>query len=281
MGIAQRPAIYSRHKKGLQMITIVLPISRPDYLKQLFARLEFLDYPSSEVNLLSYVDGNQQLFELARNLTVASKFAEKLCVYRSKGMPNVGSVKGRRRRIAAIHNEIKGLLNKTDYVFLLEDDTIPPRDALTKLVRLHADHPYAGLVSGIELGRWGWPHIGAWNCDDVYEPKKITSIPLTTGVVEVDATGLYCCLMKFKTYMDHHFEPFEDLLGPDVNFGIKHRREGLVNYVDQSIQCTHLTKRGAITIASTDVVQVEIFQSDISKTGWLMRAFGQEPMQLE
>ena len=68
------------------MITIVVPISRVDYLARFFVRLEMLDCDSEKTNLLCYVDGPLELYQKVRNYIVNSKFKNKLCVYRRKGI---------------------------------------------------------------------------------------------------------------------------------------------------------------------------------------------------
>lgn len=237
-------------------ITIVLPISRSDYLKRIFARLDMMPCSREDVHLFTYVDGDQRLFEVARNLTVASKFSQKLCVYRSKGMANVGSVRRRRERISAIHNEIKQYINASDYMLLLEDDTLTPFDTIGRMISSALDYPHAGLISGTEIGRWGWEHIGAWRVNDVYNISHIESIPKETGIREVDATGLYTCLIRSDLYMKHRFEPFDIILGPDFNLGIELRKSGYKNYIDFDIQCAHMTQKTDITVSKSNIVQV-------------------------
>lgn len=250
------------------MVTIVLPVSRDTFLQRIFANLDSLVCISAETNLLVYVDGDLNLYEKARNLTVNSKFAQKLCIYRRKGMPNVGSVRSRRVRIADIHSEFKALIDKCDYIFLLEDDTLMPTTTLAVLLKHYSTHPFAGFISAIEIGRWGFTHIGAWKVDDIYNPKQITSVPNGEGLVEVDAAGFYCCLVKYENYMRHDFKPFEDILGPDVNFGIELRKIGLKNYIDYSLHCKHLTIKDEITFLNTDIVQV---QFDKEGEKWSMK----------
>lgn len=232
--------------------------------------LDMLECDSETTNLLVYVDGDFNLYQKARNLTVATRFKEKLCQYRRKGLPNVGSVRSRRTRIADIHAEVKEMIDKCDYVFLLEDDTVIPLNTLKVLLKNYSDYPYAGFISGVELGRWGYTHIGAWKVDDIYNVKRITSIPNDNSnpLVEVDAAGFYCCLIKRENYMNTDFKPFENILGPDVDFGIKLRQSGLKNYVNYGLHCKHLTKHGEITFINSEIVQVEF-----NKVGekWEMR----------
>lgn len=246
------------------MVTIIIPVSRDDYLKRLFGQLEVLSCNPEEVNLLVYVDGDLRLFEKARNLTVMSKFKERLCVYRKKGLANVGSVLRRRQRISDIHNELKTKFNyvaEYDYVFLIEDDTLVPPDALEVLMKDLQENPNAGFVSGVELGRWGFLHVGAWFVDDVNNPMEIVSLPEQEGIVEVDAAGLYCCLMKTSTYINHTFQPYEKILGPDFDFGLALKRQGKQNYVNFDIQCIHMSKKEDITFEG-HIIRVKFTKED-------------------
>ena len=255
------------------MVTIIIPVSRPDYLKRLFGQLELLFCNPAETNLLVYVDGDLNLYEKARNYTVMSKFSEKLCVYRRKGLPNVGHMASRRKRIADIHNEIKANLNYTpeyDFVYLIEDDTLVPPDSLEKLMEGFKDHPEAGFISGVELGRWGFLHVGAWETDNVDYPSVITSLPEKEGLVEVDASGLYCCLVRANVYNDHFFKPFEKVLGPDVDFGFELRKKGYKNYVNFDVQCIHMDKKEDIDFTG-DVIQVRFTRQN---QGWELEELG-------
>jgi len=83
----------------------------------------------------------------------------------------------RRERIANIHNQIRGLISDdTDWIFSIEDDGILPENALSWLVNDVQNYPAVGLVTGVELGRWGVPYVGAWRVDDVMKARKITSM---------------------------------------------------------------------------------------------------------
>lgn len=250
------------------MITIIMPVSRPDFLKRIFVQLELLDCDRSNTNLLCYVDGSLELFQETRNLVVNSKFREKLCVYRRKGIGSVSSVHRRRERISAIHNEIKTLINKTDYVLLIEDDTLIPLDTITKFHNLAMMKKYFGFITGVQIGRWGYKHIGAWIVDDIYNINQITSIKKGQGIEEVDGAGLYCCFTTKENYIKNLFKPFENILGPDFDFGINLRRWGLKNYIDHSIHCDHLNKKETIQVFNSEVIRVRFDRDENEQFGW-------------
>lgn len=255
------------------MVTIIMLISRAQYLKRIFTRLEMLECDKDQTNLITYVDGDLQLFTRARDFTQNSKFRERLCIYRKKGNPNVGSVTRRRLRIAELHNELKAELGPSDYFFIIEDDTLFPYHALKTLMNTASGRRDIGIVSGVEVGRWGYRHIGAWEADDVYDTTKLTSIPKQEGVQPVDATGMYCCLIRSDHYFKHTFKPFDTVAGPDVNFGLWLRQQGYKNYVDFSVACTHLTIKEDLRL-SPGVIDIVTLQKEGKK--WLQSGERQE-----
>lgn len=240
------------------VVTIIMPVSRPDFLRRIMAQLDMMICDAASTNLLAYVDGDVDLFAKTRDMVVQSKFREKLCVYRRKGIPNVSHMKSRRQRIADIHNELKGIVNAADYIFLIEDDTLFPTNALEKLLKDYALNPYAGFITGVQIGRWGFTVPGIWRVDNPYEPKKIETCLPTQGVEEIDAAGLFCCLTKFANYKNCTFAPFDTILGPDVTFGLSLRCQGFKNYVDWSISTSHLTKLGEIKMFQTPLQKITL-----------------------
>lgn len=157
-------------------VTIILPVSREQHLLRVFASLEMLDCDRARTNLLVFVDGDSSLFLSARNLVDQSKYEGRLCVQgQIGGVKRDFSINTRRRRIAAVHNACRKLIKPCEYVFLIEDDGILGPDALSRLLADYQAHPYAGFIEGVELGRWGIPHVGAWRADDVYDMKRLES----------------------------------------------------------------------------------------------------------
>jgi hypothetical protein len=232
-------------------------------LLKVFASLELLECDRERTSLLAFVDGEADLFLTARNLVEQSKFAERLCVQGEiPGPRREFSINTRRRRIAAIHNEIRKLIKPCEYVFLVEDDGVLPLDALSRLLADYQAHPYAGFVMGVELGRWGIQHVGAWRADDVYDMKRLESaMPARPELLndagraigrvadqvieEIDAGGLYASLTRYRHYVDHDFQPCEGCaFGPDVEWGIALRQQGYRNYLDWSVAVEHCRPDG-------------------------------------
>lgn len=243
-------------------VTIVLPVSRDNYLKRVFINLEFLECDRENTNLLVYIDGDEKLYETARRYTVNSKFTQKLCVFRAKGLSNAGSIVRRRHRIAAIHNELKTILNPCEFVFLLEDDTLIPNNTFLKLQKHYRSNPYAGFISGVEIGRWGLSYIGGWTVDDPYNINSICSIQDGNDFSPVDASGIYCLMTTYANYRSHDFKPYDNILGPDFDFGISMRQAGYKNYIDKSIKCTHMTQKEDITFQNQSIVQIKYIREN-------------------
>lgn len=240
------------------IVTIVMPVSRKDFLHRIFAQLDMMPCDVNKTNLLVYVDGGAELFNFARNFVVNSKFKEKLCVYRKKGLPADNYIRGRRDRIAAIHNELTNIIGICDYVFLLEDDTLFPLNTMEKLIKSASFYHHAGIISGVQIGRWGMTVPGIWRVDSPYDTQKIYSLlpNKEKPFEEIDACGLYCCFVRADLYKKSEFKSFDTILGPDVYFGLALRREGYKNYVDWSLNTEHLTKTGGIRMETTTLQQI-------------------------
>lgn len=240
------------------MVEIVIPISRPDHLMPLFSALDALGCDAEKTALLTYVDGDKALYDAVATLTDNSKFTVKRCIQRKADKVPFG-IPDRRVRIAQIHNELKPLVGDCQYVFGLEDDTIPPSSALRLLLADYGIAPHAGFISGVEPGRWGVPYIGAWRADDVYEPTKLETLPRGLGIEEIDAGGFYCFLTKREHYVNHHFKPWNgNVLGPDVDYGLALRREGYKNYADFTVCCKHLQADGKALTMGGPLARVQV-----------------------
>lgn len=250
-------------------VTILVPLSNKDYLQRLFASLELLDCNPKTTSLVIYVDGNEKLFVEARNLFDESKFHQHITVHRKQTEKTSNyNILYRRKRISKILNEVKNYIYPADYIFIVEDDTLVPTNALHRLLRDYSMNPYAGYISGVELGRHGVLHIGAWTIDDLYEPTEISSINLSTGLQQVDATGTYCTLTRYHHFMHNDFKPLGSVLGHDVEWGLEMRRTGQQNFIDMDIHCRHLSGDETISVLNSKISRVTLYKN---KDIWLQK----------
>lgn len=239
--------------------TIVLLVSRKEFLEEVFEALNNLRCNESETALLCIVNGEADIFVQARNLCELSKFAERLCIQeKPKSRLRQYDITGRRKRISSLHNLAKEHIS-TEYVFGVEDDTIVPFYALQMLGENYVDG--VGMIEGVEMGRWGVPYIGAWTVDNIDEPTEITSLPMSEGLVEIDAGGFYCFLTRSEYYKSHEFKPFDNNgLGPDVDFSLALRRQGLKNYALFDVECIHKSERGDVMFDVTIPRQIKMYK---------------------
>lgn len=248
-------------------ILTILPVSRIKYLDRVLDSLIKQSY-EERTALLVVVDGSNDLYVKVHNKLASLPLSEVLCV-KSENVGDVAvTIPQRRQRIANIHNQIRGLVGEdVDWIFSIEDDGILPTNALSWLVNDIQSYPAVGLVTGVEVGRWGVPYVGAWTADDVFAPKEIISMSskvMSEDVDEIDACGLYCALIQADLYKTHHFNA-DNGLGPDINMSLEFKQLGWKNYIDWFVPVTHLTEKGTETIeipAATNTFQVRLTKLD-------------------
>lgn len=242
-------------------ITTILLVSRLIYLDRVLACLLKQTYKSQ--SLIVIFDGSDEDFFEALKKMPLQQYDRVICV-KSTNMEPAYAISERREHIVNMHNQIRGLISDdVDYIFSVEDDGLVPDNALEHLLRV-AQYNNTGMVTGVELGRWGVQYVGAWNVDDIFEPKVVTSLKNKTQtnpleLDEIDACGLYCALVKADKYKQHEFNTTNGL-GPDINLGLTMRQQGLKNYIDWGVPVTHLTNRNGVEmeIPATDNAQLVI-----------------------
>lgn len=231
-------------------ILTVLPVSREKYLDRVLNSLLNQSY-NEPTALLVVVDGSNELFVRVRNKIASMPLNDVLCVQSNNLGDAAETIPQRRQRISNIHNQIRTLVgNDVDWIFSIEDDSVLPVNALSWLVNDVQNYPHAALVTGVELGRWGVPYVGAWKADDIINTRRLTSLENKAGssdVDEIDACGLYCALIRADLYKLHNFT-CSNGLGPDVNMALEFRQCGFKNYIDWFVPVTHLTEKNMQTI---------------------------------
>lgn len=129
-----------------------------------------------------------------------------------------------------------------EWLFFLDDDVIPPRDAFGKLISHRRE-----VVSGLYYKRLG--HIVPTMYREGSPPNPILSWK-PNELLEVDYVGGGCLAIHrsalervarpwFKWEMDRTDLPPSERLGEDCYFSKKARQAGLRIYVDTSVRCLH------------------------------------------
>jgi len=217
-------------------------VSRIKYLDRVLDSL--LNQTVEIENLIVVFDGPDSEFLQVRN-KISELYIENKLVVSTPSSRQAFTIAERRWHIVGIHNQIRELLGDCDWVFSVEDDGILPENALEELLRVQKEHSDLGMVTGVELGRWGIPYVGAWQVDNVDEPMKIWSMENKAPnyiIEEIDGCGLYCALIRADEYRKHQFDT-KNGLGPDVNLGLYLRQQGYKNYINWAIPVTHLGNR--------------------------------------
>ena len=221
-------------------VTVFLPLSRKDRVAHTCSQVMGLDVLGFDVDVVVVVDNPEiEVWEFIEIL------GDRLSSYSFTGAGPVDDQTDmglRRQRICDVFALGASLLGDSELTFVLEDDTDIEPDFLVRLVDLFDRTPDAGVVSGVECGRWMYRIVGAWDVDDPGDPRKIESVVFRDidEIQYVGATGFFCCLVKTDLFRDAVFR--HDLLGPDFYFGLDLAAKGYKNVIDWSLRCGHATE---------------------------------------
>lgn len=169
-------------------------------------------------------------------------------------------IDNRRRRIAENHKKLWHIVKayEPDLVWQIEGDSVLEPDTLERLLarydKLKGDD--FGYVSGVEVGRHGIYHIGAWHVAD--DRQSFRSLDhKTKKVTEVDGTGFYSLLAPAEVWLKGKCEWNGERYGPDVVWGLSLREQGYKIYVDPTIEIGHRTDHGVIGLDNINLCTVE------------------------
>ncbi len=137
------------------------------------------------------------------------------------------------------------LLTDCTHLMMVDDDIVPPVDALERLLFHDKDIvaaacPLIGPNSDNEL-------ITTMNAYDLDEKQAYTIIE-STGLRKVDAVGTGCMMIKREVFEKLRVPPFLTeynvdgikYRGEDLNFCNQAKLEGFDTYVDFSLKCKHI-----------------------------------------
>jgi predicted peroxiredoxin len=129
------------------------------------------------------------------------------------------------------------LPDDADYLLFLDSDTLPPSDAIEKL--LAHDKPIVGGLYFMRMPPF-WPLMMKRDAaTGLY--AAIKDWP-ENSLVEVDSTGLGCLLIKREVFekIEKPWFKFEPPLSEDFYFCRRARDAGYKIFVDTSVKCEHL-----------------------------------------
>jgi glycosyltransferase involved in cell wall biosynthesis len=131
-----------------------------------------------------------------------------------------------------IYNRIRNLIS-TNYLWIIEDDVIPPLDVCTRLLESFCSQTVS--VSAPFLHRYEDSYV-AWTKDDQ---------PLTggDGVEVIGGNGFGCVLMRTHAFKNHVFTCTEEYPDFDKGFYAQIDHDKYLVKIDWNQICQHLTPR--------------------------------------
>lgn len=242
-------------------ITIFLPICRENRVKEMIRQVNELEVNDHDINVLSVIDN-------IRIKTFKTKYPTR-CVYTGENGPTEANVGQRRKRIANVFNKAKNYIrDDIDLIFTIEDDSEIRPNALSNLLNLYFsfNNNPIGLVSGVQVGRWGFKMMGIWYTDNPDSPHRMYTMSFDKNdfeypnnlllITEIHAAGFYCFITPRELFVNHEFRG-DRFFGPDVYYGLELRKQGYSNYLDTSVVVGHVVNNGRVLLPDEDVVQLE------------------------
>ena len=239
-------------------VTFISLISRDEVLDDYFGQIPHLGLPkkahwliildTNDEWLVDKVKGYQRHYEgqfLSSRMFVT-------------GQPNETQSRDFEIRGMRIANFIRIIINQaaeriagTPYLFMVEDDTLAPKNAYKKLTPLINKTRQTAYASGIECGRGSTRHTGV--CKLILDSKgEIVGrdIPKMKrkGIEPIGGGGWYCWIGRTEYLRDFiHNNTMRcydgKMLGPDVMMVHDLRAMGYDCFVDFSVQCQHYQPR--------------------------------------
>jgi len=166
------------------------------------------------------------------------------------GAPDEGVEKSALPVIYAMHKDFLEMV-KTDKFVLLEDDTLPPKNAVWKLLWLLDENPNAAIATAIATGRGPFKYVPTRLGVHYIKRLKnkiqirVTPPPTLRGVKKMDCVGWYCLAAKTKIYKKG-FEGMEEYFPKIARFALDGyqtnnlRQMGYDLLADFSLWCKHM-----------------------------------------
>lgn len=130
---------------------------------------------------------------------------------------------------------IEAKKRNAEYIFWVDSDTIPPKNALKDLLSCNKD-----IVSGI----YAFKYMDSDDAvvmrinGDHYENITVTELLQGERIKEIDACGFGCILTKTDVFREQNFI-YDTRRGEDTYFCEKAKVNGYKIYVDNRVGCGH------------------------------------------
>lgn len=256
------------------IITIFCAFSRPTMVDPWLHNLALVEHDPSRTHLAFVLDTKMvKAFETLKKFAKQYSYASIEILHNHDNEP-VGSISGRRGRIAFVKNQSKDIIrkHKSQYVIGLEDDTVFEFKCFCRLLEPYSRIEDLGFVEGVQAGRWGCPYVGVWSVDDYEFVQRIESLTLPEqeprstvddkGYEPIDGGGFYYYATPTELYLEHDYSWSGEYWGADVNYGLWLRNKGYKCLVDWQSRCGHRTLDNKILYPTEDTVSVCYYKRD-------------------
>jgi glycosyltransferase involved in cell wall biosynthesis len=236
-GVPKPPDYFRRASLAMETITLFLPLSgRVALWPGMAAFLERQTWPHAQTRLVLFDTSQCDVFsQRVRTWVGACDYSDVRHVRMDVGQPGVAD---RPRQAAArevalamarIYNQMARELT-TDYVWVVEDDMLPPDDACERLLRGFDER--TASISAAYLSRLAHGYV-AWTSDRHHTRP-------TGGLQKVDGNGFGCVVLRGQVVRDALFTATIDYAAYDNAFYYRLAQSGLQAKIDWSVECRHV-----------------------------------------
>ena len=236
-GLVRTGSYYERAGLNVEPVTLVVPLCREKYFDRLMGWIEGQTQISDVLIIDSSDDSSFRERIKARLLSLPAKSFRYVSRSPSNGLPDADRAKSIetyrsvQQAMPPIYRHLRDVA--TEYIMIVEDDVLPPADAVDRLLR--GMDTNVGAVSGIVPSRYQLGHLIGGETLDTLMP-----IADRTDLQSVAFTGFGCLLLRKSAIV--RAAPFH-AGGRTGNFDIEFCRSvgerGLRWLLDWSVRCTH------------------------------------------
>jgi hypothetical protein len=254
---ANRPDSWRWTVDPTNLVTLAIPFSgRASLIDEVLDAVSRQSFPSEFLHLLFYDNSGSESVSLRLRAWLLEQDQYAGVSYVKDSRPAVPGLSareladapidlfeqgGRRHgrelndRIGAIWNRI-GQLCHTDLIWCLEDDVIPPPDALDRLLDRMA--PEVDGVTASYRSRVAPDCRVAWNYTDL-QAGTLAHLQGGTGVEAIGGAGLGCALVRREVFKAGPARSAGEAIGYDCNLWLDVARRGGTLLIDWDLECDH------------------------------------------
>jgi len=232
--------------------SFVVVISRKYPIARCLKAIANANIPRKDLYLLLYLDTKDKwLIDYCKNWIGyhGQKWLSAEMIITDREPVNAVTISDYRERWQRIAENMQRIIthvNFSDIVFMVEDDTIIPKQAFTKLYRRIKRDKEIGCIQGVEAMRNAGDHghCGAWKMRVNAKGKVKNKIGLAAkekGIEEIDGGGYYCWAFRREVMEEIKLRStWNGWCGPDLWTWYDIGVNGWKTLIDWSVWCIHM-----------------------------------------